>query len=66
MTSNTANKIIGNQSAETVRNMVAALSLHPWGNTSEDWTRLEAGVQWLRSRRLRIPKSATLALKGRN
>lgn len=42
MTKDEARKIVGNQSPTCLRNMVKALSLHPWLNTAEEKKRLEA------------------------
>ena len=42
MTLKEAQKIIGNQPNWAIRNMVRALSLHPWLNTSQDELRLKA------------------------
>lgn len=38
----TAKKIVGNQPHWALKNMVKALSLHPWLNNTEDKKRLEA------------------------
>tara|TARA_R110000751_G_C13675253_1_gene470723 strand:- start:32 stop:187 length:156 start_codon:yes stop_codon:yes gene_type:complete len=38
-----AKKIVGNQSKRTLKNMVMALSMHPWLNTPEENKRLVAG-----------------------
>ena len=42
MTRQEAKKITGNQPHWALRNMAYALSLHPWLNTEEEATRLEA------------------------
>ena len=42
MTLDEAHKIVGNQSHHALRNMVKALSLHPWLNTLDDERRLKA------------------------
>ena len=42
MTQEQAKKIIGNQPTWAIRNMVLALSLHPWLNTDQDVERLQA------------------------
>lgn len=47
MTRDEARRIVGNQPTYSIRNMARALSLHSWGNTSEDWQRLHAAVVWL-------------------
>ena len=61
--SHAAIKIIGNQPVTAVRNMVVALCLMPRMNTPEEWTRLKAGVVWLKSQHHRVPKVATQTLK---
>ncbi len=63
MTSNSAQKLIGNQPVFAVRNMALALSLMPSMNTPEDWLRLDAAVVWLRSKHQQVPRRATQALK---
>jgi hypothetical protein len=52
MTYEEASRIVGNQPATCVDNMVVALSLHSWSNTAEDWRRLEAAII-VRNRRSR-------------
>ena len=42
MTYSEATKIIGNQPRWALKNMIKALSLHPWLNTDEDDERLAA------------------------
>jgi hypothetical protein len=42
MTRKEAKKITGNQPRWALQNMAYALSLHPWLNTEEETTRLEA------------------------
>ena len=42
MTYSEATKIIGNQPRWALKNMIKALSLHPWLNTDEDNERLAA------------------------
>lgn len=43
-----AYSVVGNQSRQSLKNMVRALSLHPWRNTVEDRMRLEAAKVILR------------------
>jgi hypothetical protein len=42
MTLAEAKKLVGSQPRWALRNMVLALSLHPWGNTPEETARLKA------------------------
>mgnify|MGYP003150116238 CR=1 FL=1 len=42
MTIEEAKKIVGNQSKRTLKNMVIALSMHPWLNTEQEKQRLLA------------------------
>jgi len=42
MTRDKARAIVGRQRKEHLRGMARALQLHPWRNSPEDWTRLEA------------------------
>jgi len=50
MTTEEAWAIIGNESRGVVKNMVRALSLHPWLNTEEDKQRLAAAKICLRTK----------------
>ena len=43
MTTQEAWKIVGNQDKYCIRNMVKAVKMCPWLNTTEDERRLEAG-----------------------
>jgi hypothetical protein len=51
MTLEEAKKIIGRQPTWALRNMVKALSLHPWLNTETDKQRLKAARIVLRNTR---------------
>lgn len=42
MTLDEAKAIVGNQSVDALRNMIKALNLHPWLNSTDDWRRMEA------------------------
>tara|TARA_R100001086_G_scaffold173860_2_gene95361 strand:- start:1210 stop:1446 length:237 start_codon:yes stop_codon:yes gene_type:complete len=50
MTKEQAWKIIGNQPKWAIKNMIKALSLHPWKNTNEDKLRIEAGKICLKTK----------------
>ena len=50
MTKEEAWKIIGNQPRWAIKNMIKALSLHPWKNTNEDKLRIEAGKICLKTK----------------
>ena len=43
MTLEEAKKIVGNQPKWAIKNMVKALSMHQWLNTTQENARLEAG-----------------------
>ena len=51
MTLHEAKAIVGNQSTHSLRNMVRALGLLTWLNTTTDEQRLEAAKVVIRSRR---------------
>jgi len=51
MTLAEADKIIGHQPTWALHNMVLALNLHPWLNTTEEDERLEAARIVLRNRK---------------
>lgn len=51
MTLDEAKKITGRQPTWALRNMVKALSLHPWLNTETDKQRLKAARMVLRDNR---------------
>ncbi len=42
---------VGNQDAQSLRNMVKALSMMPALNTDDDWARLAAAKRILRARK---------------
>lgn len=65
MSAATARRIFGNQSVHTVQQCAMALAMHPWGNTPDEWTRLEAAVVFLKSNHARVPRAAKLALQNR-
>jgi hypothetical protein len=46
-----AKKIVGNQPAWALKNMVKALNMMTWKNTPEDWQRLEAAKIVLKDRK---------------
>lgn len=50
MTIEQAKRIVGNQPAWALRNMVKALKMLPWLNTAEDIQRLQAAKIVLRDR----------------
>lgn len=56
-----AKAIVGNQPISALKNMVKALSLHPWHNTAEDKLRLAAAQIVIKDARKRRPVQAVIA-----
>jgi hypothetical protein len=46
-----AKTLVSHPNISVVRAQAAALSLHPWGNTPEEWLRLEACLVLIAERR---------------
>jgi hypothetical protein len=51
LTPDQAKTLVSHPNISVVKAQAAALSLHPWGNTPEEWLRLEACLVLIEERR---------------
>jgi hypothetical protein len=51
LTPDQAKNLVSHPNISVVKAQAAALSLHPWGNTPEEWLRLEACLVLIEERR---------------